>query len=537
MTRTIVAAFNEIVSGAWERYKNPDRMPLERQPLDKLAEMPTETLPRMVRESKVAMEMLALLGRLKWSEFPEEPEEKRKPGPVPQKRAPYVAAFIIKIERKLRYMGDLRKFLCENPEVVWLLGFELKASKKYRWGFDVEESLSCRRQFGRVLRKLHAKQTEFILNGTVEGIKDVLPEEAIPEGERFGDRVTVDTKHIIAWVRENNEKAFMENAHKKEVQPKGDKDCKLGCKKSTNQKSKGKSKTEEVSQPEASASQSEKAKVEKGKLKAASDGTPKTTPTKEGIPGSQAPKGTYYWGYGTGVVVTKVKEWGEFVLGEYTQTFDNTDNTYFHPLMEQTETRLGYKPRWGALDAAFDASYVYDYFHNPEVGGFAAVPFVNRGGHGMREFDDENRPLCAAKLGMPLKSTFICKTSMVEHEKGRFGCPLLHPDVTGEACPINHEKFATGGCKTTMATSDGARIRYTLDREDPAFKLLYNERTATERINSQAVEYNIERPKLRNQQSITHTNTLIYALINLKAVQRIEARKLKLAQEACAPAQ
>ena len=49
----------------------------------------------------------------------------------------------------------------------------------------------------------------------------------------------------------------------------------------------------------------------------------------------------------------------------------------FAPLMAHTEQRLGRKPRFGTWDAAYDAHYVYDYFHR--AGGFAAVPF-NPGG-------------------------------------------------------------------------------------------------------------------------------------------------------------
>lgn len=60
-------------------------------------------------------------------------------------------------------------------------------------------------------------------------------------------------------------------------------------------------------------------------------------------------------GYGSGLIATKVPEWGEFVLAQMTQTFDKGDVTYFHPLMEGTELNLGCKPRCAALDAAFDA--------------------------------------------------------------------------------------------------------------------------------------------------------------------------------------
>lgn len=122
---------------------------------------------------------------------------------------------------------------------------------------------------------------------------------------------------------------------------------------------------------------------------------------------------------------------------------------------------------------------------------------------------------------MPLKSTFTNYTSLIVHERGRYGCPLLFPEATGESCPVDHKNWPKGGCTTTMATSVGARIRYQLDRESDAYKALYSQRTLVERIFSQALALGIERPKLRNRCSITNWNTLIYTLINLRALQRI----------------
>jgi hypothetical protein len=81
-----------------------------------------------------------------------------------------------------------------------------------------------------------------------------------------------------------------------------------------------------------------------------------------------------------------------------------------------------------------------------------------------------------------------------------------------------------------MATSPGAKVRYLIDRDDATYKRIYKQRTATERINSQAVDLGIERPKLRNRVSITNHNTLTYVLINLHALQRIRQRKAKREQ-------
>ena len=79
-----------------------------------------------------------------------------------------------------------------------------------------------------------------------------------------------------------------------------------------------------------------------------------------------------------------------------------------------------------------------------------------------------------------------------------------------------------------MPTSIGARLRYQIDRDSDAFKNLYRQRTACERINSQAVALGIERPHLRNGTAIANQNTLIYLLINLRFLQRLRQGQVAL---------
>ena len=66
-------------------------------------------------------------------------------------------------------------------------------------------------------------------------------------------------------------------------------------------------------------------------------------------------------------------------------------------------------------------------------------------------------------------------------------------------------------------------MRVTLDRQSPLYRVIYNQRTWAERINSQAKDLGIERPKARNIRSIRRLNTLTYITINLKALQRARA--------------
>jgi hypothetical protein len=124
-----------------------------------------------------------------------------------------------------------------------------------------------------------------------------------------------------------------------------------------------------------------------------------------------------------------------------------------------------------------------------------------------------------------LRYTPASRTDLSSHGYCRHACSLHYPTETSEPCPINHKQWAKGGCTTTMATSVGARLRYQIDRDSDAYDRVYKQRTATERINAQAVALGIERPKLRNGAAITNQNTLIYVLINLRALQRMRKRQ------------
>jgi len=456
-----------------------------------LAKRP-EKLPVFVRHSPVACRYLEFLGPLSWSQFPERElyDPRGKPA-IPY--APFVAACLIKLDQGFTYMSQLRRFLVDHPQLLSVLGFPKKRSSLYPWGFDTDASLPTHRHFTRMLRTIPNEKLQFLLDDTVR----LLQSELCDIAPDFGQVISLDTKHIIAWVKENNPKAYhKEKRFDKTKQPRGDPDCRLGCKRRRNQKP---------------ASQEEP-----------------PTPLNDPVPAKGVSTGEYYWGYGSGVVATKVPGWGEFVLAEFTQSFDHADVSYFFPLMADVERRLGFRPRFAAFDAAFDAWYVYEYFHrDDEDGGFAAVPFSLRGGH-KKSFNQDGLPLCEAELPMPLKYRFNCRTELIEHERGRYHCPLLFPEKTADECPINHKNWTKGGCKTTMATSIGARIRYQLDRESDDYKQVYRQRTATERVNSQAKALGIERPKIRNGQAIANLNTLIYVLINLRDLHRV--RRLKTAR-------
>lgn len=452
-------------------------------------------LPRFVQECPSAMRILDLLGPIPWNEFPER-DLQRFWGQVAIPHAAFSAACLIKLEENLVSMGDLRRYLVEHPAFIWLLGFPLVSSSKHACGFDPDASLPTQRHLTQMARDLSNLSVQFLLDQSVA----LLLAEFDAVGLSVGDCISLDTKHIIAWVKENNPKAYVPDRFNKHKQPVGDPDCKLGCKRKHNRK---------LSKPA-------------------------ITPDKQAVPANTLAIGEYYWGYGSGVVVVKVPEWGEFVLAEKTQTFDKSDVSYFFPLMLQTEQRLGFRPRFGTFDAAFDAFYVYEYFHRPEdPAAFAAVPFSEKGGRGAksRTFDPHGLPICEAGLSMPLLFTYTDRTvTIIEHERGKYVCPFyskhVKPKFIKQSCPIHHKQARKGGCTVCMPTSIGARLRYSLDRQSQTYKEIYAQRSATERINSQAVALGIERPHFRNGSAIVNFNTLTYTLINLRFLQRLRHRAL-----------
>jgi len=308
------------------------------------------------------------------------------------------------------------------------------------------------------LRTLDHLLLQDLLAATVTALQEAIP--------GLGETVAFDVKHIYAWVRENNPNVYVTGRFDVTHIPKGDPDCRLGVKKSSNQV-----------QPDGS--------------------------TKE--------KKVSLFGYGTGVAACTDPVYGDVVLADFTQPFNEGDVTYFRPLYRQVVLALGMYPTNVTADAAFDAWYVYQCaaLHS----GIGAFP-LNQHAHPLYERTTDGTPICPKELRMQ-------PTFQFNHTNGyralRFRCPLLFPQATGAYC--DHAQFAKGkGCVKDVNWEPGGQMRVTLNRDGPLYHGIYNQRTAAERINSQAQALGIERPKVRNIHSVRHLNTLIYLVINVRVL-------------------
>ncbi len=403
---------------------------------------------------------------LDWSQIPERDESRVWPGSRPHPTQAYVKALLIKKSEKFDHITDLRNFLVKHPLLVLELGFHPVKDTTQSYGFDVEKTVPCARWLRHQQQTLANGLLQALFRETVHALQAEIPD--------LGQTSVIDTKHIYAWVKENNPREYISDRYDPEKQPAGDPDCRLGVKRSQNQ------------DDESGAS---------------------TKARKE-----------YLWGYGSGIMAATHPQYGDVVLAEYTLPFNEADSTYFAPLYAWLVDTIGFRPQFFAADAAFDAWHIYQPF--AEVGGMAAIP-LNLRGHSQPQLGSGGFHLCPQGLEMVPSYEY-------DHANGyraqRLRCPKLFPPQTPQTC--NHAQFAKGmGCVKHINIEAGGWMRVQIDRQSDAYKQLYKQRTASERINSQAKDYGIERPKVRNSRSVVNLNTLTYIVINTRALQRV--RRIK----------
>jgi hypothetical protein len=178
----------------------------------------------------------------------------------------YLKAFLIRINEGLPYTWQLRDFLLCHPLLVIELGFHLVLDPTAPYGFAVDKTLPCRFWLGHTLRQLDQALLQALLHATVHALQAQIP--------GLGETVPFDVKHIYAWVKENNERAYVADRYDKTRRLPGDPDCRLGVKRTSNQE-----------QPD----------------------------------GSIKEKKELLWGYGSGVAAATTPDYGDVVLAEYTQ--------------------------------------------------------------------------------------------------------------------------------------------------------------------------------------------------------------------------
>lgn len=249
------------------------------------------TLMLMQKHDPIVQRYHRFFALLEWSVVPDPLLDPSRPGKRPHPQSAYVKALLLKIEEGFKHCTQLRRYLVEHPFLVLELGFRPLLDCTQPYGFDVERTVPTARWFREQQRTLSQSVLQTLLAATVADLCEQVP--------GLGETVAFDVTHIYAWVQENNPRAYVKDRYDKAQQPKGDRDCRVGVKRSTN---------------------------------------------KEQPDGSSKAEKEYLWGYGSGVASATIPDYGDVILAEYTLPFNEGDITYFVPLYLRTVATLGFFP-------------------------------------------------------------------------------------------------------------------------------------------------------------------------------------------------
>ena len=454
------------------------------------------TMEQLLTYDPVVADYRLFFSFLDWSLVSQWEAQQSVRGRPAHPEAAYIKVFLIRIREGMIYTSQLRRFLLKHPLLVIELGFHLKIDPQAPYGFHADTTLPTEVYLRKKLRSLDQTLLQSLLQSTVRDLQQEIP--------GLGETVAFDVKHIYGWVKENNERVYVRDRYDKHRRLAGDPECRLGVKKSSNQSSA--TSTDQTAEKAPSSQEKEPSTHQPKKA------SKETNEKKELI-----------WGYGSGVAAATCPDYGDVILAEYTQPFNENDVTYFRPLFARVIAALSPSPTHLTADAAFDAWYIYQ--EAIYLGGIGAIP-LNQHSKTFFAREADGTPRCP-------KNLLMHPTRQFNHTYGyraqRFQCPLLFPERTGETC--DHEQFTKGkGCVKDVNWEPGGIQRVTLDRDSPLYKAIYTQRTSCERINSQAQAFGIERPKVRNCGSVTNLNTLIYIVINVRTLQKAKSTNKGLLQ-------
>jgi hypothetical protein len=198
------------------------------------------TLQHLLDVDPIVLDYRSFFADLDWSRVQSWHAQRSSRGRPAHPESAYLKAFLVRIREGMSYTSQLRRFLLMHPLLVIELGFQLVLDPAAPYGFDCQRTLPSEQWLREKLRTFDQDVLQALLAATVSDLQEVIP--------GLGDTVAFDVKHIFAWVRENNPNVYVKDSFTVAHIPKGDPDCRLGVKKSSNQvQSDGSTKKKKVS--------------------------------------------------------------------------------------------------------------------------------------------------------------------------------------------------------------------------------------------------------------------------------------------------
>ncbi len=232
------------------------------------------TMSKLIDADAVVQRYRTLFALFDWSAS--DPPRQRGPGHPGHPKSAYLKALLVRIGEHLSSTPRWRAYLLDHPLLVLELGFRPHLDRNLPYGFDVAKTVPGVRHLNDILHGLDPTLLADLFTQSVHALQAEIP--------GLGEVVAYDVKHIYANVKENNPRESMKDRYCKDRQPKGDPDCRVGVKRSTNQE-----------QPD----------------------------------GSNKEVKEYLWGYGSGVAAATTPDYGDVLMAENTLPFNEADVTGF----------------------------------------------------------------------------------------------------------------------------------------------------------------------------------------------------------------
>lgn len=293
----------------------------------------------------------------------------------------------------------------------------------------------------------------FIKNLNNESLKEIMKSQVLELTELgFIDNsfVSCDATPVFANTKQNNPKSFASNKFSKKNHPKSDADCKLGVHTASN-------------------SHNEK-------------------------------KYEFYWGYKNVVLTDAISG---LPIAEITTTAEVSESSMIIDFLKDTNQWFSLKETYFIGDKAYDTKDIHNFIRY-DLDGHAFIPLNPRNSKEKKMLNDSN-VICEAGLAMHKDG----KQYFDSYIKQKFCCPF-RTKKDDSLCPCKHPKYFNGkknrGC--TSYITIGTDYRASINRESIFFKKIYALRTESERYNSRWKNLNLEKPTVRNINSIANLNTL-----------------------------
>ena len=374
------------------------------------------------------------------------PEYNSKTGRTGYSNHAMICAFIVMKCEGFSQISDLLDFLSNNLIIA------------YYCGFNVMDKLPSYAKFTRFIREFDNDVLQTVMQSQVLKAVDLTLVDP--------SFIALDATPVKANVSNNNPKSFKKDKFSKNIQPKADKDCRLGVQTAFNQ--------------------------------------------------HDEKNYEFYWGYKNHILVDCISG---LPICELTTGANVSDSSVTLDMLKKTNSFLPLSECSFLADKAYDVKAIYNTVRNT-YNGDCFIALNKRNTKNPKKLPSGNI-ICEAGLTMHKDG----KLSDNGRTRQKYRCPFKR-SKSGR-CPCNHKCWNNGkknrGCTKYVTLPDDYRL--SINRSSIAFKAVYALRTEIERYNSRFKQAGCERVFVRNGNSVKNLNTLAHISLLSVAIAAVVTKK------------